>query len=289
MAGAQDTSGMSHLACSFTNLPLSFPIITFFSPWARDRALRRDLDSRNVFPFSHDAPGGDMAISVPVREAVSASPMGWGRGLTVEMSLSISCCHTNRGRATNGLFFQSFLAAVFFFVCALSSIHLFMSPFSSPFFPFLPSLLPLFFLFLTVHPPPQIQFLPVSLSVYLSLWPCSSCTQLSWQRCRCLRGLSSTQEACPLKPTWAHTPHPATHTHRATRAATPRNQTRPRWGEKNSGGCESVCVCMLVCLILKMPVDLRVRAGSSNCGSQFIFKMSSKKVTQNDNRADKLD
>lgn len=172
MAGAQDTSGMSHLACSFTNLPLSFPIITFFSPWARDRALRRDLDSRNVFPFSHDAPGGDMAISVPVREAVSASPMGWGRGLTVEMSLSISCCHTNRGRATNGLFFQSFLAAVFFFVCALSSIHLFMSPFSSPFFPFLPSLLPLFFLFLTVHPPPPnpiLACLSVCLPVSLTL------------------------------------------------------------------------------------------------------------------------
>ncbi|KAA8580005.1 hypothetical protein FQN60_005540 [Etheostoma spectabile] len=40
------------------------------------RALRRDLDSRNVFPFSHDAPGGDMAISGPVREAVSVSPVG---------------------------------------------------------------------------------------------------------------------------------------------------------------------------------------------------------------------
>lgn len=90
----------------------------------------------------------------------------------MEMSLSISCCHTNRGRATNGLFFQSFLAAVFFFVCALSSIHLFMSPFSSPFFPFLPSLLPLFFLFLTVHPPPPnpiLACLSVCLPVSLTL------------------------------------------------------------------------------------------------------------------------
>ena len=173
-----------------------------------------------------------MAISVPVREAVSASPMGWGRGLTVEMSLSIARCHTNRGRATNGLFFQSFLAAVFFFVCALSSIHLFMSSFSSPFFPLPPLSSPSLLPFSYCPPFPQIQFSSVSLSAYLSLWPCSSCTQLSWQRCRCLRGPSSTQEACPLKPTWAHTPHPATHTHRATRAATPRNQTRPRWGEK---------------------------------------------------------
>lgn len=170
MAGAQDTSGMSHLACSFTNLPLSFPIITFFSPWARDRALRRDLDSRNVFPFSHDAPGGDMAISVPVREAVSASPMGWGRGLTVEMSLSISCCHTNRGRATNGLFFQSFLAAVFFFVCALSSIHLFMSPFSSPLFSLpplsSPSLLPISYC--PPSPPKSNSCLSLCLSTCLS-------------------------------------------------------------------------------------------------------------------------
>lgn len=88
-----------------------------------------------------------MAISGPVREAVSASPMGWGRGLTEEMSLSIPLCHTNRGRATNGLFFQSFLAGVFFFVCVLSSIHLFMLPFSSPLFP-----PPLSFLFLFLSP-----------------------------------------------------------------------------------------------------------------------------------------
>lgn len=41
IAGAQDTSGMSHLACSFTNFPLSpfFSLFLlrhhFFSPWAR--------------------------------------------------------------------------------------------------------------------------------------------------------------------------------------------------------------------------------------------------------------
>lgn len=65
----------------------------------------------------------------------------------MEMSLSISLCHTNRGRATNGLFFQSFLAGVFFFVCALASIHLFMLPF----FSLLPALFPPLLL-LSYHP-----------------------------------------------------------------------------------------------------------------------------------------
>lgn len=59
--------------------------------------------------------------------------------------------------ATNGLFFQSFLASVFFFVCALSSIHLFMSPFSSPFLSYPPTPLPPLLLlhrsFLSLHFP----------------------------------------------------------------------------------------------------------------------------------------
>lgn len=120
-------------------LRLSFPSSLFFT-LSKSRALLHDLNSRNV-PFSHDAPGGDKAISGPVREAVSASPVGWGRGVTAEMSLSVSLCHTNSGRTTNGLVFQSFLSYFFFFVCALSSIHLFMfpllSPFSSPLLSFL--------------------------------------------------------------------------------------------------------------------------------------------------------
>lgn len=91
----------------------------------------------------------------------------------MELSLSISLCHTNRGRATNGLFFQSFLAGDFFFVCALSSIHLFMSPFSSLFPPSLPpSLLSLFFFFSTPpFPQPHLpnQLFSVSLPVSLTL------------------------------------------------------------------------------------------------------------------------
>lgn len=159
----------------------------------------------------------------------------------MEMSLSISLCHTDRGWATNGLFFQSFLAGIFFFVCALSSIHLFMSPFSSPFLFLLPSLLPFFLFFLSYcphTPTPHTHtrthiLLPIdlflcSLSVYLSCRPCSSCTQLNLQPCRCPRGQSSTEEACPHKPTWAHTPHPPTRTHRVTRAAAHHHQTRPR-------------------------------------------------------------
>lgn len=152
-------------------------------------------------------------------------PWGEGGGRTVEMSLSISLCHTNRGWATNGLFFHSFLAGVFFFVCSLSSIHLFMLSLSSFFFFLLRSLLPFL-------PPPtptlSVSLWLPSLSLYLSLWPCSSCMQLSWRPCRFPRGPSSTEAACHPKPTWAHTRHPPTHTHRVTRAAVPRCQTRPR-------------------------------------------------------------
>ena len=133
------------------SLYLYFPSpSSLFFTLSESRALRRDLDSRNVFPFSHDAPGGDMAVSGPVREAVSASPMGGGGGADsrdVPLSLSV----TQTGQATNGLFFQSFLAAVFFFV-VLSSFHLFMLSLSSPFFPSSPLVYPSSFL--SMHPPP---------------------------------------------------------------------------------------------------------------------------------------
>lgn len=90
IAGAQDTLLLCpiwHVAsqiCPSLSLCLSLaPSLSlfllhhhFFFTLSERRALRRDLDSRSVFPFSHDAPGGDMAISGPVREAVSASPMG---------------------------------------------------------------------------------------------------------------------------------------------------------------------------------------------------------------------
>lgn len=74
------------------------------------------------------------------------APLPWGEGggrrrprpSLYRLSLSVTGC------ATNGLPFQSFLAGVFFFVCALSSIHLFMSSFSSPFI--LPRLAPSSFL-----------------------------------------------------------------------------------------------------------------------------------------------
>lgn len=100
IAGAQHTSGMSHLASQISlslSLALfSVSIITFFSPWARAGLSGVTSIAGMFFPFSHDAPGGDMAISGPVREAVSASPRGWGRGLTVEMSLSLSLSHKQR-------------------------------------------------------------------------------------------------------------------------------------------------------------------------------------------------
>lgn len=49
----------------------------FFFTLSKSLALWLDLDSRNVFPsFSHNPPGGDMAISELDREAVSAAPMG---------------------------------------------------------------------------------------------------------------------------------------------------------------------------------------------------------------------
>lgn len=59
------------------------------------------------------------------------------------MSLSPSSLSLSvTGSATNGLPYQTFLAAVFFFVCALWSIHLFMSSFSSPFIPSSPPFFP---------------------------------------------------------------------------------------------------------------------------------------------------
>lgn len=137
----------------------------------------------------------------------------------------ISLCHTNRGRVTNGIFFQSFLVfGVLFFVCVLLSIHLFMSSFSSPFIPCPPPLL-----FFSYSPlPPFPKFNSVSLFVYLSVGLCSSCMQLNSLPCRCPQGLSNMVEACHHRPTWVHTPHPLIHTHRATKAAAPHNQTRPR-------------------------------------------------------------
>lgn len=66
-----------------------------FSPWAR-AGLSGVTSIDAVFSvFSHDAPGGDMAISGPVREAVSASPMGWGRG--GQQWRCPSLCHTYTG------------------------------------------------------------------------------------------------------------------------------------------------------------------------------------------------
>lgn len=65
-------------------------------------------------------------------------PWVWGRGgrLTVEMSL----CHTNRGRATNGLFFQSFLAELLLFcLCTLEYSFIHVAPFFSSSSSLLPS------------------------------------------------------------------------------------------------------------------------------------------------------
>lgn len=189
----------------------------------------------------------------------------------MEMSLSISCCHTNRGRATNGLFFQSFLAAVFFFVCALSSIHLFMSPFSSPFFPSSPlfSLSSSFFLLSTLPPNPILVCLSVCLPVSLTLQQLYAAQLAAMQV-----SPGAKQHAGSLPPQanlGTHSPPSNPHSQSDKGRNSPQsNKTKVR--EKNSGGCESVCVCMLMCLILKMPVDLRVRADSSNCGSQILKK-----------------
>lgn len=116
-----------------------------------------------------------MAVLRPVREAVSASPMGWEGGWQWRCP-TLSFCHTNRGRATNGLSFQSFLAAFFFsflfFLWSrlfIYSCHPFFSFFSPP--PPL-SFYPLSSPFLAV---PPTQLLPLSclplpsLSLYLSL------------------------------------------------------------------------------------------------------------------------
>lgn len=139
---------------------LSVSVITFFT-LSKSRALRRDLNSQNV-PFSHDAPGGDTAISSPVREAVSASPMGWGRGgVTEEMSLSVSRCHTNRSQATNGLVFQSFLSHVFFLFVRSPVFIYSCCPFLLLFLP------PFTFLSLPLFSPPTNC---TRLSLYLSLW-----------------------------------------------------------------------------------------------------------------------
>lgn len=168
----------------------------------------------------------------------------------MEMSLSISLCHTNRGRATNGLFFQSFLAGVFFFVCALSSIHLFMLPFSSPFFPSSPLLLLLFLLSPTPPtPPPATQLLSVSLSS-LSLPVSLTLQQLYAAQLAAMQvSPGAKQHGGSLQPQSNLGTHsPPTNTHPQSdkgRSSPPSNKTKVREKIKASA---RVCVCGHVCV-----------------------------------------
>lgn len=111
----QDTSGALHLARGFRKflhltfflLPSSLFFFSFFFTLSQSRALRHDLDSLagNVFPFSHNAPGGDVAHRLALSERLLAF-LPWGEkgrlrrggafGLTEEMSLYLSLCHTNK-------------------------------------------------------------------------------------------------------------------------------------------------------------------------------------------------
>lgn len=188
-----------------------------------------------------------MAVLRPVREAVSASPMGWEGGWQWRCP-TLSFCHTNRGRATNGLFFQSFLAAFFFsflfFFCGLdySFIHVILS---SPFFLlllpslFTPSLLP----FLLSHRPNSCLY-PVSPSR-----PClSTCLSLTLQQLYAAQ-LAAMQVSPGAKqhggslPPQANlgTHSPPTNTHSQSdkvRSSPPPNKTKVRKKKCN------ICVCV---------------------------------------------
>lgn len=146
----------------------------------------------------------------------------------VPLSLSLSVTQT-RGRATNGLFFQSFLApAVFlFFICVLGSYSFIHVPsfLLSLFLPPPPSFL---LRFIPSNPPPSLLLSSSPSLAYLLRRPCSSCTRLNWRPCRCPPGPSSTVEACPRKLTWARTRRPPMRIRRATRAEARRRQARPR-------------------------------------------------------------
>lgn len=191
-----------------------------------------------------------MAVLRPVREAVSASPMGWEGGWQWRCP-TLSFCHTNRGRATNGLSFQSFLAAFFLFFsffCGLdySFIHVILS---SPFFLlllpplFTPSLLP----FLLSHRPNSCLY-PVSPSR-----PClSTCLSLTLQQLYAAQ-LAAMQVSPGAKqhggslPPQANlgTHSPPTNTHSQSdkvRSSPPPNKTKVRKKKCNI----SVCVCMFL-------------------------------------------
>lgn len=155
----------------------------------------------------------------------------------MEMSLSISLCHTNRGRATNGLFFQSFLAGVFFFVCALASIHLFMLPF----FSLLPALFPPLLL-LSYHPSsPLVRLSVFSVSLPVSL----TLQQLYAAQLAAMQVSPGAKHGGSLPPQGNLGTHsPPTNTHSQSdkgRSSSPSNKTKVR-GKTKASASVHVCV-----------------------------------------------
>lgn len=227
-----------------------------------------------------------MAISGPVREAVSASPMGWGRGLTVEMSLSISLCHTNRGWATNGLFFQSFLAGIFFlFVRSWVFIYscrpfLLLFFFSSPlFYPSFSSS----FRTVPATPPTHTQIhTPFSqlISFCIFCLPVSlTLQQLYAAQLAAMQVSPGAKQHGGSLPPQANlgTHSPPTNTHPQSdkgRSSPPSNKIKVRQHKK--GLCECAPVCIAVCVILEMPVDMEDLRDASQI-FLWIFKMSRSK------------
>lgn len=220
---AQD---MSHLA----NLPSLFlppSLFFFFTLSHREPGLTSIAE--NVFlslsPTMHlEGTRPSLGLS---QKLLAPLPWGEGGGRPWAVSLSLSSLSPSvTGCATNGLPLpELFSRRGLFCLCALQYSFIHVVLFFSFYFALPDS--PLSFAPLLFFP---IPFLTPSsgLPTCPPPHPRSSCMRLSSPPCRCHQGVSSTAEACPRRPTWAHTPHRPTHTHRATKAAAPLSPTRPR-------------------------------------------------------------
>lgn len=119
----------------------------FWGGFHLEQHTRHDLDISDAFFPPTDAPGGD--IGKPVREAVSAAPVGGGGGVGEgKKSGDVPFCVAQTSSATNGLFLLGLFSRplLLFCLCARSGIHLFMLPLLVFFHP-----APSFFFLLTLQ------------------------------------------------------------------------------------------------------------------------------------------
>lgn len=145
---------------SFASLSLFPSPSSLFSPWVRAGLSGVTSIARTSLSPTMHLEGTRPSLALSER-LLALLPWGEGGGVTEEMSLSVSRCHTNRSQATNGLVFQSFLSHVFFLFVRSPVFIYSCCPFLLLFLP------PFTFLSLPLFSPPTNC---TRLSLYLSLW-----------------------------------------------------------------------------------------------------------------------